>query len=195
MPYKKELGYDPDDYIVLSHEGIDLKVGVKNFGLMGKPCLTHFFHKGDWYKRTQTGVIPIDMAGGICSVQEYEMMQGRPEIPVNKSIVYMTRYENILISWAKGHLKATPEEVYCELYALNPEHVKPEMAAKQLASQIDRLLTKCKDPGYELRKLIFDTPSYGPEDEKFFERILGQLKSRLSMLVIKDTTFEVIDKL
>ena len=69
------------DYIVLnpinelSHIGEDeIAVGVRNFSLMGRPCLMEYEYDGKKYKRTHTDVIPRDLAGEICSVQVYKLI-------------------------------------------------------------------------------------------------------------------------
>lgn len=68
-----------NDYLVLnpvrelSHiQENQLAVGVRNFSLMGQPCLMGFIHNGKKYKRLHTDVIPERLVGYICSVQIYE---------------------------------------------------------------------------------------------------------------------------
>lgn len=71
-----------DDYVVLNPIGElshikenQLAIGVRNFSLMGQPCLMEFFHDGKKYKRLNTDVIPERLAGYICSVQVYEEVE------------------------------------------------------------------------------------------------------------------------
>jgi len=70
-----------NDYLVLnpigelSHLGKNqLAIGVRNFSLMGQPCLMEFVHNGKIYKRLHTDVIPNRLVGHICSVQVYEQV-------------------------------------------------------------------------------------------------------------------------
>ncbi len=79
---KSQEKYNPADYIVLNPIGElaylekdKLAVGVRNFLLTGDSCLMYFDHDGRKYKRKCTGFIPSNMAGKICSVQIYELIE------------------------------------------------------------------------------------------------------------------------
>ena len=71
--------FNPNDYIVLnpigelSHIGKnEIAVGVRNFLLLGQPCLMEYEYGGKKYKRKHTDVVPRNLMGKICSVQVYE---------------------------------------------------------------------------------------------------------------------------
>ena len=70
-----------NDYLVLHPIGElshirenQLAIGVRNFSLMGQPCLMEFSHNSKNYKRLHTDIIPNRLVGHICSVQIYEQV-------------------------------------------------------------------------------------------------------------------------
>lgn len=77
-----EPKFNSDDYIVLNPVGAlsylakdEIAVGVKNFTLMGKPCLMEYTFEGKKYKRNRTAIIPFDLIGKICSAQVYKLIK------------------------------------------------------------------------------------------------------------------------
>jgi hypothetical protein len=82
FPNKKNeiTKFNPDDYIVLNPEQFpyllknEIAVGIRNFYLSGKPCLMEYEYEDKKYKRKCTGAMPMRLAGDICSVQIYELI-------------------------------------------------------------------------------------------------------------------------
>lgn len=68
---------DSLDYIVLNEQLFpylnkdEIPVGIRNFMLLGKPCLMDIIFEGNKYKRIFTEAIPHQLASDICSVQIY----------------------------------------------------------------------------------------------------------------------------
>lgn len=74
-----KLKYSDENYVVLnpidelSHiEEDEIAVGVRNFRLLGQPCLMELEHDGYVWNRKCTDIIPRDLTGQICSVQVYK---------------------------------------------------------------------------------------------------------------------------
>ncbi len=68
------------DYIVLNERLFpylnkdEIPVGIRNFMLLGKPCLLNIVYEGNKYKRMFSEALPHQLVSDICSVQIYKLI-------------------------------------------------------------------------------------------------------------------------
>lgn len=191
---KNNLGYNPNDFIVMSVEENVLTLGVNNFGLINTQVLTYFFHKGTWYKRVSTGVIPWQLADRLCSVQIYEAMDKAPVDYIMKELTVYTKSEMKIINWCKQNLRVSLEDLMNHLFF--DAEILYEGKLKLLSRMMDGIMLKSKSPNYRFSGMVLYELEYEKfEDSSFYSVIVYLLSEKIARLGTESSNFEVIEGL